>query len=396
MSGPITEPVAGGPQPSSPPAAAVADAVGVSDSRPAPTYRPLLNPALRRLWRSTSSLQLGVDPARALVVDDVDTTLARLLLGLDGSRADGEVLADAAAAGLEVATVAALLDALRRGDAVLDAGRQPIVGGAERGRLGPDLAALSLTQPDDGAGAAFAARRAGSVLVHGAGRIGVPLASLLVAAGVSRVSVIDPGTVEPADIAPAGSAAGDVGRPARDAAADALCRVAPGVDTGPPKPDERPALVVLASAAPVAPEFSDGLHRTGVAHLVVGVRETTAIVGPLVIPGRTSCLHCADLHRAERDPAWPLVATQLSATPRRHIPPCDVVLAALAAGLGALQILTYLAGGRPAVVGATMELPAPHTQLRRRVWLPHADCGCLDDVDAGFDAAGTDWVRQAS
>ena len=32
---------------------------------------------------------------------------------------------------------------------------------------------------------------------------------------------------------------------------------------------------------------------------------------PLVIPGVTSCLRCADLHRSDRDAAWPAVAAQL-------------------------------------------------------------------------------------
>ena len=33
--------------------------------------------------------------------------------------------------------------------------------------------------------------------------------------------------------------------------------------------------------------------------------------GPLVIPGVTSCLACADLHRSDRDAAWPAIAAQL-------------------------------------------------------------------------------------
>ena len=36
------------------------------------------------------------------------------------------------------------------------------------------------------------------------------------------------------------------------------------------------------------------------------------VVGPLVIPGLTSCLRCADLHRRDRDPAWHALAVQLT------------------------------------------------------------------------------------
>ena len=49
-------------------------------------------------------------------------------------------------------------------------------------------------------------------------------------------------------------------------------------------------------------------------HLPVRVRDGAGLVGPLVVPGVTSCLRCADLHRSDRDAAWPAVAAQLRDT----------------------------------------------------------------------------------
>ena len=49
-------------------------------------------------------------------------------------------------------------------------------------------------------------------------------------------------------------------------------------------------------------------------HLPVRVRDGIGLVGPLVIPGVTSCLGCADLHRSDRDAAWPAIAAQLRDT----------------------------------------------------------------------------------
>ena len=46
--------------------------------------RPLLLPALRRLWRDRSTLQLGVDPARAVVLNDVGPATSTVLALLDG------------------------------------------------------------------------------------------------------------------------------------------------------------------------------------------------------------------------------------------------------------------------------------------------------------------------
>ena len=49
-------------------------------------------------------------------------------------------------------------------------------------------------------------------------------------------------------------------------------------------------------------------------HLLVRVRDGNGLVGPMVVPGVTSCLRCADLHRSDHDAAWPAVAAQLRDT----------------------------------------------------------------------------------
>ena len=73
-------------------------------------------------------------------------------------------------------------------------------------------------------------------------------------------------------------------------------------------------LVVLADSLVADPRVVRGLHDAGVPHLPVRVRDGTGLVGPLVIPGATSCLRCADLHRSDRDAAWPALAAQLRDT----------------------------------------------------------------------------------
>ncbi len=49
-------------------------------------------------------------------------------------------------------------------------------------------------------------------------------------------------------------------------------------------------LVVLADYLIADPRMVRDLHSQGVAHLAVRVRDGTGLVGPLVIPGMTSCL----------------------------------------------------------------------------------------------------------
>jgi len=73
-------------------------------------------------------------------------------------------------------------------------------------------------------------------------------------------------------------------------------------------------LVVLSDYLVADPRMVRDLHSQGVSHLPVRVRDGTGLVGPLVIPGVTSCLGCADLHRSDRDAAWPAIAAQLRDT----------------------------------------------------------------------------------
>lgn len=360
--------------------------------RPPPPSRPIVKPALRLLWRDHTTVQLGIDPRHALVLTGADGTAAGLLALLDGTRDHAAVIADAAQRGIDRATAEMTLDLLAGAGALDEAGADtsPVAGlsRVRRDRLAPDLASLSLLHPAPArALAVLGRRRAAAVTVVGAARVGAPTAALLAAAGVGRVSVHDRATARAADAALGGLAAGDAGLPRAQALAERLRPAEIDVDPSPGGgPGGRPALVVLAPAGPLDQAGIDDLVRQDVTHLVVRLRETTGIVGPLVVPGRTSCLRCADLHRADRDASWPTVAAQL-ATPRRGgVEPCDTVLAAAVAAQAAQQALTYLERGPddslPASADGTLELALPDWRWRRRSWAPHPGCGC------GWPAAG--------
>ena len=99
-------------------------------------------------------------------------------------------------------------------------------------------------------------------------------------------------------------------------------------------------------------------QRAGVPHLVATVRGQTGVVGPLVVPGRTSCLRCGDLHRRDADPRWPRLAAQLTAG---EPPPSGAtVTCLLTAATAAVQVLAYLDGAAaPVTLDATLELRPP-------------------------------------
>jgi hypothetical protein len=373
-----------------------------STSRPAvprptpqrPTLqRPTLLPGLRRLWRTPHLLQLGVDPAHAVVLELANPAVAKLLDLLDGAHSERSVLAHAARYGVADIDARTLLDTLR--SAGLLVGAQALLPGhlapAVRQRLSGEAAALALHSMRSRATATPAQilrhRAAARVVVTGRGRLGPAVAIALAHAGVGRVSPALDGPVEPGDTITGGLVAADLGRPRAAAVAEAIQRAVPGTDTRPVRRGEASFVVRIGTAGP-ARLHAATYARYRLAHLTASIRDGTAIVGPLVPPAGSPCLNCLDLHRNDRDPAWPALAAQL-ATAAAADPaqgggePCAVPTVLAAAGFAAAEVLSYLdgrvagneSGDGPQTVGATVEITAPGRH-RRRSWPPHPDCDC--------------------
>lgn len=346
-----------------------------------PPSRPQLKPALRRLWRDGTTLQLGLDPARAVVIGGLDPRSARLVESLDGSRDLTGLHATAARLGMARRQVDDLLVLLARSGVLEDAAADHSVLRSlpreERDRLAPDIAAASVARPGaDGGGVGVVSRRQGRVvLVHGAGRVGAPLVGLLAAAGVGTLLVEDAGATAPGDLSPAGLGPRDLGARRQEAAVRAVREIAPSVRTaGRAAPD-----IAVVTGEPVGHDARvvDRLLRAGVPHLFARVRDVTGLVGPLVLPGRSSCQRCHDLHRADRDPAWPSIAAQLAGTGRHRGGAGDVVLSTAVAAHAGLQVLAFLDGDpAPPALDGTLEISQADGLVRRRSWTAHPSCGC--------------------
>lgn len=140
----------------------------------------------------------------------------------------------------------------------------------------------------------------------------------------------------------------------------------------------QPDLVVLADSLAVDPRLLREFHVARLPHLPVRVRDGVGVVGPLVIPGVTSCLVCVDLHRTDRDPAWPALAAQL-----RDVIGCadrPTVLATAALALGQIQrVITGVrvgGGAAPPSLNTSWELDVTTTTLSARRWPRHPLCVC--------------------
>jgi len=338
--------------------------------------RPVLKSGLLQVWRDSETVQIGVDPRRGFAFTGLGRAAAAVLSILDGSRDRAGVISAAVARGIPAEIVDRVLALLAAAGVLNDfpVPARRAFPEETQARLAPELATASLAHKDgDGGVRVMVRRRLGHVRVHGGGRIGSSIATLLAASGVGRVACRDERPAGPADAAPAGLGVADSGSPREQGTALAVRRVAPDACTD--DRDTRPDVAVLTEEQD--PQLIAALVSSRVPHLVATAGEAIGVVGPLVIPGGSACLQCLNLTRRDRDPAWPLIAAQLAGS-RPATPACDAVLATAVAAHAAGQVLAFIdrTGPDPATKNGTLELVLPDWRWRRRTWPIHFECGC--------------------
>src|SRR5499427_5433570 len=249
--------------------------------------RPALRMGLLATWRDHDTVQFGVDARRAVAITGMSDA-ADVLRLLDGSRDRDQVISEAIGSRVPAAVAERVLTVLGAAGVLIDYPAQllrslPL---ELRRTLLPVLAVASLSGQDSDGGARLLQRRTETtVAVSGCGPVAAAVADLLTRSGlIARRE--KPGAPGPADFS------------------------------------------VLVGRQ--QPEHVAELVRLGRPHLAVLATEAIGVVGPLVRPGSTVCLRCLDLARAEGDPAWPLVLSQVAG---RDADPCgcDPILAAAVA-----------------------------------------------------------------
>jgi hypothetical protein len=216
-------------------------------------------------------------------------------------------------------------------------------------------------------------RAAASVQVTGASRLVVPIASTLARAGVGHVDPAVSGRVGIHDDAIGGLTPADTDRPRGTAASEAVLRAAPFTDTRALRVGGASFVVQVGQGVP-AELAAFAYARKSLAHLLIEERDDIVLIGPLVPPSGSPCLRCLDLHRRDRDPAWPTLVAQL-ATSIDSAPTISTATTLIAVGVAVAQVLAYLDGDDAPTIGASIEV-GPPSMLRRRSWGPHPRCDC--------------------
>lgn len=321
--------------------------------------RPRLKNHAQPLRRSPTALQFGLVPHAGLVLDGLSGPEIALLSGLDGRMAETELYAAARHQGVRAIRLDRLLAELRAHHLLVD---QP----TDRVHLGllpsgPDVVlqcnadaiAMAYERADDGL-RQLADRAGRRVAVRGHGGVPTAIAAALRAGGIGEV---------------------DLGQLSVDTLEQSLAG-GDGSWTGQP-----PDLVVLVARSALASRAAATWLRLGIPHLPVLTQGHRVVIGPLIQPGNGPCLRCMDLHRRDRDPAWPSLLVQLAPPLLEREPAVNTesTLTAVAAGLTAMVIHSHL-DGACLPVGVSLELSLPWPRLTHRVWVAHPACRCSATV----------------
>jgi hypothetical protein len=300
------------------------------------------------VWRSDTCVEVGYPP-RAVRIEGADPRQVAWLAGLRGERTLEAAIADGQSIGLTRATMRRLVAAGVQAGLIDDAASIPETlrdsAPSLRTMLEGDICSTRHVHGDTSrARDIIDRRRRSEVAIDGDSAHADALALVLTTAGIGGV----------VRSAPTHSSSRSHRRHAAQRACHVICNAA--------HPD--------AAADPDAMALD-------IPHLSLTAVGARCVIGPLVIPGRTSCLRCRDLHLADADPDWPRIAVQWA---RRRPAAVAAGLAHLAGAWGALQVLALVDAGPEQVqvptLDAALVIDLPGAQAERIARPPHPLCGC--------------------
>jgi hypothetical protein len=252
-----------------------------------------------------------------------------------------------------------------------------------RHRQHADLASTAIARRSAPDAVAILARRSrATVALRGSDTTATQIALGLAAAGIGTVDLEGPDhEVSLDDLTPLGP--WETGGSWREAVSEAVRRQGTHPTSGRHR-RTRPELVVICNAADgdlpwTDPELADDLLADDVPHLAVATAGAAARVGPLVVPGTSACLWCADRRATDIDPAWPAIADQLRLQHSRARA-VSTPLMALCAAYAVTEVLAIVdrvrAAYDPLTLDAQLELRVADPLPRLLAAPPHPLCGC--------------------
>ena len=249
-------------------------------------------------------------------------------------------------------------------------------------------------------------RRNFSIMIYGRNRLALSLFAVLQASGFTQVKLTDRSNsasndsiaqIEPADVCGLAIRGSDVGLRKASVLADLArnSQLFPTGDLALPAFPVIPDLIISTESVPQ--ETMQNWLSENIVHLPISnLIENKIVIGPIVIPGKTPCLNCLNLWRAERFPHHNsfeiLVALDCGEGKGLELPSAQV---ALLTGLITTQVIQYcysldseetqVSKNLIKLVGATLainlfdplgSISSDDETFGYRYWQPHISCGC--------------------
>ena len=249
-------------------------------------------------------------------------------------------------------------------------------------------------------------RRNFSIMIYGRNRLALSLFAVLQASGFTQVKLTDRtnsagndsiAQIEPSDVCGLAIRGSDVGLRKPLVLADLArnSQLFPTGDLALPAFPVIPDLIISTQSVPQ--ETMQNWLSENIVHLPISnLIENKIVIGPIVIPGKTPCLNCLNLWRAERFPHHNsfeiLVALDCGEGKGLELPSAQV---ALLTGLITTQVIQYcysldseetqVSKNLIKLVGATLainlfdplgSISSDDETFGYRYWQPHISCGC--------------------
>jgi hypothetical protein len=107
-------------------------------------------------------------------------------------------------------------------------------------------------------------------------------------------------------------------------------------------------------------------------HLLINFVGESILIGPLVVPGKTSCLNCLFLHRVDINTLWPAIALSFDYSKPRT----TLLNSQLAASHAVGAISNFLTQQKRGLQNQILEINPKNSFFQLRELKLHPKCGC--------------------
>lgn len=289
---------------------------------------PALAPGVHVYERNETSVQIGLDPATAIVVD---AKLVRTLLpALTGTCEVSEVLAIAETADLDRKSVLSFLELLQSLTLLINV--DPELTDRARDAVN-DYQRHNLLRETKNSAKLIEQRSLTEIEIRGAGRLGSTICLLLASSGFPSIRIVDASPTTTSDLTPWGASRLDLGSRRDLVTMQILERITKGITSHNNylrfKSDQKLVILVPDQVADfpwIDPLSADPLIADGIPHLFAASSTNESHISSVIVPGDVPCLRCRYYTLCDVDSAWPLISQQLSRRPAQDLASIDLIV----------------------------------------------------------------------